>query len=350
MEETIFDYISPEELAAYWNTRLADMDVAPYLGEILFPDDKQVGMDLSYIKGSKGRPVELNLSALDSKTIKRARIGFQEVKTRMPFFKNSMSIDEELRQRLLEVGASGNERAKEIILRKIFDDEMTLLEGAAINREKMRMQLISTGMIAMANNGQEYEYDYALPENHKVTAEITWDKEDADPVADITKWQDIIEADGQGRPTKAITSRKILRKLAKNANIKNTLYVFAQGKVIINDEIVRNYIYDQTGVTIEVYEKSYTDTDGVRTRYIPEDLFILIPDGPLGSTVFGTTPEEADLIGVPQAQVGIVDTGVAITTSKEIDPVTVTTKVSQMCMPSFDAADEIIIASVLSQE
>lgn len=347
MEETIFDYVVAQEIAAYWETRLAEQGMSPYLGEVLFPARKQLGLDLSYIKGSKGMPVEMNLSAFDAKTIKKNRIGFQEVKTSMPFFKNSMSIDEDLRQKLLIAIQAGNRPYIEQILNKIFQDNIALIEDAAVTREKMRMQLISTGTIVMANNGQEYNYDYKLPVSHKVTPTTTWDQAEADPIADITNWQDVIENEGYGRPTRAITSRKVLRNLMKNTNIKNAVYVFSQGKVALNESALRAYIADQTGVTIEVYEKKYKDLEGTVTRFIPEDLFIMIPDGDLGYTMFGTTPEEADLMASAKAQVSIVDTGVAVTTTEETDPVTVITKVSQVTMPSFEAADQIIIANVI---
>lgn len=347
MEETIFDYVVAQEIAAYWETRLAEQGMPPYLGEILFPAQKQLGLDLSYIKGSKGMPVEMNLSAFDAKVVKKNRIGVQEVKTSMPFFKNSMSIDEDLRQKLLIAIQAGNRPYIEQILNKIFQDNVTLIEDAAVTREKMRMQLISTGTIVMANNGQEYNYDYKLPASHKVNPTTNWDQAEADPIADITAWQDVIEAEGYGRPTRAITSRKVLRNLMKNTNIKNAVYVFSQGKVALNESALRAYIADQTGVTVEVYEKKYKDLDGRVTRFIPEDLFIMIPDGDLGYTMFGTTPEEADLMSSQKAQVALVDTGVAVTTTEETDPVTVTTKVSQVTMPSFEAADQIIIANVI---
>lgn len=344
---TIFDYIVAQEIAAYWETRQAEQGMPPYLGEILFPDKKQIGLDLSYIKGSKGMPVELNLSAFDARAIKKNRIGFQEVKTSMPFFKNSMSIDEELRQKLLIAIQAGNQQYIQTILERIFQDTVTLIEDAAVTREKMRMQLLSTGTITMANNGQEYSYDYGIASTHKPTPTKTWDNADADPIGDIIAWQDVIENEGYGRPSRAITSRKVLRDLMKNTNIKNAVYVFSQGKVALNETALRSYILEQTGVTIEVYEKKYKALDGTVTRFIPEDLFILIPEGDLGNTYFGTTPEEADLMASQNAKVSIVDTGVAVTTTEQVDPVEVTTKVSQVTMPSFEAADQIIIADVI---
>ena len=64
---TIFDLVKSTEIAAYWEEKSKDMP--PYLFETLFPDEKKLGMDLSFIKGASGLPVMLNVSALDVKAV-----------------------------------------------------------------------------------------------------------------------------------------------------------------------------------------------------------------------------------------------------------------------------------------
>ena len=73
---------------------------------------------------------------------------------------------------------------------------------------------------------------------------------------------------------------------------------------------------------------------------------MLFPAGTLGNTWFGTTPEESDLMSGSAANVSVTDTGVAVTTMKKVDPVNVETKVTQICLPSFEAANEIYIMDV----
>ena len=69
-----------------------------------------------------------------------------------------------------------------------------------------------------------------------------------------------------------------------------------------------------------------------------------MPDGPLGETHYGTTPEESDLMsGATDAEVSLVNNSVAVTTSKQIDPVNVETKVSMVMLPSFEMADGVFI-------
>lgn len=345
---TIFDYFTSKALASYYNTRVAELNMQPFLGEELFPARKKMGLNLKWIKGAKGLSTSLSLSAFDVKSTKKDRIGFESLQTRMPFFKNDMLIDEELRQELLIAIEAGNTDYIDTILRNIFDDVTTLLDAAAVARERMRMQLISTGTIVMANNGQEYSYDYGMAADQKYTPKTLWNAEGADPLSDVIAMQDVIENKGYARPRRAITSRAVVRALMKNAGIKEAIYVMSNGKVTLTEANVLAYFKENANLSIAVYDKSYLDEAGVAQRYIPEDLFILIPEGPLGNTWFGTTPEEADLrSGATDAEVTIVDTGVAITTTKTTDPVSVDTKVSQVVMPSFEAADQVIIGDVL---
>ena len=345
---TIFDYFSATTIAAYYNELLATRNLAPFLGDELFPARKKIGINLSWIKGAKGLSASLSLSKFDVKSTKKDRIGFDKLTTNMPFFKNDMLIDEELRQELLKAIEADNATWIDTILRQIFDDVTTLVDAASVTRERMRMQLISTGTIVMAENGVEYSYDYGLASDQKYTPTTKWDQTNSTPADDIIAMQDVIEQKGYERPRRAVTSRKIMRNLMKNEGIKNAIYVMSNGKVTLTEDNVRAYLQEQTGVTIAVYEKSYLDNGKVK-RYLPEDLFILLPEGELGNTWFGTTPEEADLMsGATAAEVTIVDTGVAITTTKTTDPVSVDTKVSQVCLPSFEKADQIVIADVLT--
>lgn len=342
------DYITSKAQALYWNEQITKTSEKPFLGEELFAPRKQIGMKLDMIKGANSRPVVLNLSALDAKSIKRNRIGFQTMSARMPFFKNSMDIDEELRQSLLLMADSNVAYIQEVI-RRIFDDNTKLLKDAALTREMMAMQLITTGTIAIANNGQEYLYDYGLEEHQKQTVETSWSNPDADIIGDIIKYQEIMEEKTGVKPTRLVMRRAQLRNMMKNNNIKNSIYVFGQGKVNVNEASIKAFLADQAGITaISVYEKSYVDVDGTVNYFIPEDVVVMLPEGNIGFMNFGTTPEEADLLGTKQADVTIVDTGVALTVTRETDPVRVTTKVSEICMPSGENIDKILIIDTVA--
>lgn len=343
---TIFDLVTAPELTSYWEE--LNQDREPFLGEELFPDRKKLGLDLKWLKGSKGLPVVLKLSAFDAQAVPRQRIGFEKVSAEMPFFKESMYIDEEMRQELNKVLESGNQAYIDAIINRIFDDEATLIEAASVARERMRMMLLTTGSIVMASNGQTYTYDYGLSEDQTPTVTTSWSDPTADIIGDIRDWQDEREDATGVRPTRAICSRKTWNYLLNNSNIKNGIWG-NNAAAPIEDTEARAYLQRVLDLNVVVYSKRYKDEDGVAQKYVPDDTFVLFPEGDLGNTWFGTTPEESDLLASSAVDnVSIVDTGVAVTTMRKADPVNVETKATQICLPSFEAADQIVIADVIA--
>lgn len=343
------DYITAKAQAFYWNETLSAKSEKPYLGEEIYPNRKQPGIKLEWVKGANQQAVALHLSAFDAKVLKRNRIGFDKMSADMPFFKDSLDIDEELRQKLL-VASSSNVAYIQELIRRIFDDANTLIKSAAVTREMLRMQLLTTGTIAVANNGQEYLYDYGLADYQKPTVTTAWSNPDADVVGDIIAYQDLMVEKTGVKPTRMIMRTSVFRNLMKNNYIKNYLYVLANGKVNATENAVRQFFNEQLGITsIALYDKVYTDVDGITKFFMPDDVVVLIPEGNLGYTNFGTTPEEADLLGSSEADVAIVDTGVAITVTKETDPVRKVTKVSEIVLPSGENMDKVVIIDITGQ-
>lgn len=344
---TIFDLVQAQELAAYWNELTKDR--APYLGETLFPNDKKLGLDLKWIKGSKGLPIVLKPSAFDVAAVPRPRIGFNALSTQMPFFKESMYIDEELRQELNMVLETNNQAYIDSVINRVFDDQVSLLEGARARREMMRMMALTTGLISITANGQNYDYDYGLdPVANKATVSVSWDNTAlATPVNDIRKWQTKVEDATGVRPTRAICSRKTWGYLLNNVEIKKNIFVASNGQGQMNDTRLNQHLMDELDLQVVVYSKRYADETGATFAYVPDDTFVLFPEGALGKSWFGTTPEESDLMASKVANVSIVETGVAITTIEKADPVNVETKVTMIQLPSFEAADQVHIADVV---
>ena len=343
MPKTIFDYVTSGNIVSYWNTmNLAETDAL--LGEELFPSQQKLGLNLDWIKGASGLPVVLKPSAYDVAALKRDRIGFEEVRTKMPFFKESVLIDEEMRQNLNMVLETGNAAYIDAIMNRIFDDEMGLLRGARAQRERMRMSLLTTGAISISANGQNYDYNYGLDSTYQQKTS-DWTLANADIVTDIRNWQDAVEAKTGTRPTRAICRQQVMNYLYANTNIRNAILGNNSG-VPVSREAVKQYIMVETGVTIAEYEKQFINEAGNVAKYVPVDTFVLLPDGALGTGWFGTTPEQSDLMSGTSANVAITDVGVAVTTSKKVDPVNVDTKVSMIYLPSFERIAEICIASV----
>lgn len=339
---TIFDLVAAQEIVAYWEELV--QDEAPYPCEELFPDDKKRGLKLSWLKGSRGLPVVLKTSAFDVHAIPRPRIGFEKLSAEMPFFKESMYIDEELRQELNMVLETGNQAYIDSVMNRIFDDEMQLLRGARASRERMRMMALTTGVVSMANNGQAFTYDYQIPATHKSTVTTSWSTvATADPIEDMRRAKELIADDTGAVITRAMCDGVTWRNIRNNVNIQKKIYVLSNGVGSISDDRLRQYILDEVGISVVVNDKRYKDEAGQELKFMPTNTFVMFPEGALGKTWFGTTPEESDLMASNVANVSITDTGVAVTTIQKADPVNVETKVTQICLPSFEEADKVYI-------
>ena len=341
----IFDLVSAKNIAQFWLEK--NLNAQPLLGETLFPKQKEIGVRLDWIKGAHNQPVGLRLSAYDSKSIRRDRKGFEKFETEMPFFKESMYIDEELRKNLNTMLQTNNEELVNQILTRIFDDEMQLINASYVTLERMRMEALTTGAITLASNGQAYSYDYGLDESQKKTVATSWSNPDADILGDIVNYVEEMKAKGIAI-TRAVCNSSVAKLFRTNTAIKNAVYVFANGTVNVTTARALDYIYNETGVSIYVYDNVYVDENENAIKYVPDNTMVLLPEGQLGKTHLGVTPEESDLMNALNEEVSLVDGAIAVTTHKEHDPVTVETKVSMVALPSFERANEIVIVDVIA--
>lgn len=344
---TIYEYVTSDNIVSYWN-RLQERQADNLLGEELFPAAQKRGLKLDWIYGAGGLPVVLLPSAYDVVALKRDRIGFSEVSTKMPFFKESMYIDEELRQELNMVLESGNRQYINMVMNNIFKDTTVLLDGARAQRERMRMMLLTTGGISIAANGQNYDYDYGMKDHQKVTVQKSWSDPKAPILDDIEEWQRTIEDTTGVKPTRAVVSSKTYDYFRKNEEIKYWHFRNTVDAPISTEEALA-VVKKEKGLTIVKYPNKYIDEAGNVKQYVPDDTMSMFPSGKLGTSWFGTTPEQSDLMSGSAANVTITDTGVAVTTVKKTDPVNVDTKVSMIFLPSFEQIPNVIIADLKAE-
>jgi hypothetical protein len=339
MAKTIFDIVTSGNIASYW-TELGNN--ATNFTEELFPTSKQLGIDLKWIKGSRGQPIALKASAFDAHSIPRPRIGVNMMMQQMPYFKESYYIDEELRQQLNMVLSSGNQTVIDSIMTRVFDDAVRLLAGAAARREQMRSMVLSTGSLAFVSNGQEFLYDYGV--SHKANAAKSWADPTSDPLEDIRFAKEMIQSDTGDVLTRAMCDGLSWKNLRYNEKIRKSVFMTATSTDgYLSDQRLKQFIRDEMGLEVHVNDNQFMGDSGTSERYMPENTFTMFPDGELGRTWYGTTPAESDLMNTKAANVSIVDTGVAITVVVKADPVQTETIVSQICMPSLEKADSIYI-------
>ena len=239
------------------------------------------------------------------------------------------------------------------MLNRVYDDAGNLIEGALVVPERMIMQLLFPALgemgIAIKANGVDYTYEYDAADEWKtqhytaLTSSATWDNANtADPMKDLATLADTITGIAGATPTVAIMNKTTFNLIGKTQAVKDR-FLTTVGRSIgyIADNDVKAVIKDVTGIDIIVYDKQYKNESGVAAKYVPDDYVALVPEGELGYTWFGTTPEEADLLGkASDAQVAIVNTGIAITQIIDPHPVNVNTFASEIVLPSFERMNE----------
>ena len=347
---------SPAAIGASWTENASNR--IPYLGEGLFPARKQAGLDLKWIKGSKGIPVSLMPSAFDAKATFRDRIGVSKIETEMPFFREGFKIKERDRQDILRA-QSANDPYVIAAINRVFDDANELIEGALVVSERERMQLLFpvNGYVGISikANGVEYVYNYdpdgawRSANYFELEGQSKWtDTTHSDPFGDIQDAKDAIAANTGSDLRVAIMNKTTFKYLRTNTTIKNR-YLTKSGASFgyLTDNEIIQILKDTSDLDgIVLYDKQYRNESKVAAKFVPDGYVALIPAGSLGETCYGTTPEEADLMGSNAGAVQIVNTGIAVTQIVDPHPVNLNTFASEIVLPSFERMDEVALLKV----
>lgn len=329
----------------------ASSNAIPYFGTGLFPANKKAGLDLRWIKGHNGLAVSLMPSTFDAKSTFRDRVGITMNETEMPFFRESMLVKEKDEQEIERVKDSNDSYAVQV-LDNIFNDTKTLIDGANVVPERMIMQLLAplngTVGININANGVDYTYNYdpdgSWKANHYAKIETEADKwtaaETCDPLADIEEALDRQEEASGNRPEILLMSKATFNMIKNSKKVQSG--ILAQNvtaNVNYTTAKVKQYVEEELNITIVTYNKQFKDENGTAKKFYPDNIVMMLPTGSVGTTWYGTTPEERS--GADSgADVSIVNTGVAVEVFTTQHPINTQTVVSEIVLPSFERMDE----------
>ena len=353
MIKSIFELVNSKAIAMYWQGLQSNS--IPYLGSAFFPDDKKLGLKLEFIKGYDSLPVALMPSAFDTKPTLREGLTVKDFETKMPFFRESARVNEEDRQQLLMFQEQANNLYAKEAVRRIYDTASGLVSGASVQAERMRMSLLVDGtisIIAPTDSGISARYEYNYDPNgewadaNTSEAVTDWSDANADIYGDILTIKKT--AAGRGTAlTRGILTTKTWGYMCKNDAIKKDMNPVGYQNMILSDSDIIKYFQAKLGITFVIYDKKFKDEAKQDKQFYPDDMITFVPDGTLGKTWYGTTPEEADLLGATGVDVSIVNTGVAILHKQESLPVNLITSVSQIVLPSFERMNDVYTIKVV---
>lgn len=329
-----------------------------FLGEGFFPNDRTVGLSIDWLRQTLGVNVMLNVSNLDAQPKIRTREGFKTENTEMAFFRESMHVRER-DMLMLAMAESQNNPYVRQAMAHAFDDVSKLVDAADIAIESMRMQLLATdagtpkislGTVDNTIYTYNYDPDGTWKTGHYVSLSGTsaWDKPDtATPLDDINNAKKALRKFGF-TPAYALMTSKTFDYLMKSSQIKAALVnVMGTAVTYVNEAIVKDVFRQNTGLAPLIYDKVYKDYTGTEKQFFPDDTVTILGSGKVGTTWFGTTPEERTLIGSNAADVTVLERGVAIAVKTEAGPpVKILTTVSQMAIPSYEGMDGVYVLNV----
>lgn len=327
-------------------------DRAPYLGEALFPATRQQGLELNVVKGKQGLPVALVSANWDTDVLYRDRIGFNALTAELPFFKEAYKIDELTRQKILTM----DQRFVAPLFNKVFDDVNDLLDGAEVTAERMRMQLIGTGTISIQENGVDKQYDYGFTSGTQLVTESTlWSASGAHPFKSVVAQLKYYKRTFKKTPALIVIGYNAYQSLLEDADVLAYFSSLPTPLLAPTDDEIHAYIERRLGVRVVCADAQYVKARDFASRtatyFYPADRYTILPAIEIGETNYGQTPEEIDLLNGGNSSVlsgEVLSNGVAVTTWKEVDPVNVSVKVSEVVLPSCPIIDEIYIVKVLN--
>lgn len=333
----------------------------PYLGLQWFPEAKKSGLDLKWIRTHKGLPVSLAPSNFDALPVIRARGGLKTEKTQMAFFREQMVITEEDAQEIDRV-RDDNDPYLESALQSIYNDTNTLVSGAEVVPERMRMQLLATTngspVIGIQSDGVNYAYNYdptgEYAANHyaKLNGTSMWsDTVNAKPLTDLNNARKALAKKGKIAKY-ALMNSNTFQYLLENVQVKNAILAQnATANIELTDDNVVAIVKARTKLTIVLYDKMYAEkqADGteVESNFYPDDKVTLLPEVALGKTWFGTTPEERTAKQIENVDVTIYGTGIAIAVKDEYGPPAITgITASEITLPSYEGMESTFVLEV----
>lgn len=330
-----------------------------YLGERFFPIARKNGIDLKWLKTYKGLGIALKPSALDALATIRPRGGFKSLQYQMPLFRESMMISE---QDLSEISRAQDSTDPYVqpVLQHLYDDANTLIEGARISAERMRMSLLApqNGSVVISAGMQDntaYNYDYDPDGDWKAKhyMELTdtdkWDAPTtATPLNDLDEANEALANEGySGMYLMMNSSTLVLLMQIEQLQKLNTIRQYGIASGFMNKDTAKSLIEANTGLVPIIYDKQYQDYDGTAKKYFPDGYVTIIAADKLGSTWVGVTPEERTLIDNPAVDVSVLESGIAIANKTDYGPpVMQSTTASMIALPSFEGMDAIYTIKV----
>ncbi|WP_438435413.1 major capsid protein [Gorillibacterium sp. sgz500922] len=338
---TVLDLFPQKEILNY----LGNRQYPALLGETLFPEVKRQSLEFDAIVGASKIPVIASVHGFDTES----EIGTREASRmalELALIKRKMRMGE---KEIIALESPRNDAEQQYLMGQVYNDIDVLVAGVRARVEAMRMEVLANGTVTLAENNLSATIDYLVPSDHKVVLSGTslWSDPTADPIAALADWVSRLDE----KPTRALTSSKVLGMLVKHPKVVGALYGVNGSSRMASRTELNSYLQQLELPQIAVYDAKYkkqlANGSFITARYFPENKISLFGDGTLGETIYGPTAEEIRLTRDPQIRTQTIGNVLAMVYEEGTDPVSTWTKAVATALPSFPEADNVFQAQVL---
>lgn len=328
-----------------------------YLADLFFPPKETSELTIDVIREGSRLPVMAQIAELGTQVEYGSREGMTGQQVSIPKIQRGRAMDEKLVRLLLQSGLRSNEFSD--IRRTQLDDVGYSVDAIRARKEWIAMQAISTGKVAYAEEGSPpiaVDFGYTGEQKPVLTGTDLWsDVENSKPLDDIQQW--LQERGDKGITlSRAMASQRIVSLLLQNKSLRIAYHGDPSGSanppqlnrlqldsLLESQGLPRIVVYD---VQARVENKALVNNQASfsTVRMMPQDRFVLLPDGPLGNYLWAKTTEEMEREIEAEAR---AENGIYVFRNVHKHPLRIETIGANLAFPAFGYNDSVIAAKVL---
>ncbi len=342
------DEISVPELLSYARSRTP----RAMLGNVLFPAKDISSLTYKYVIGANNLPVAAKVVAFNQEASIHSREAVGKVTGGIVPIKRKISLDEETMFKLYSPRPGTGEFDEAVA--DIYADTERMIEAVETRIEALRWEAICTGRIMLNEDGIIQQVDFgfnAATQSVVLAGAALWSAfATATPITDIQNWVDSVVNRGCPRPERAVTSNQVVANLLQCAQVGAMVYgTLGAGQAVTIDQ-VNGLLARMNLPRIATYDDQYRVQVEAGTyttlRYLPANLFILLPGQKLGDQLYAPTVE-----ALRKVRQGVINSGDAKRIYCEVweenEPPAHWTKAAALSFPTFPMVDSIYVAQVI---
>lgn len=315
------------------------------LGDTLFPARKIQDIKFDMITGANGLPVSASVHAFDTETELASREVLQKGAAELALIKRKIAIGE---REIIAINNPRMDSEQKALVMELFKDGDKMVNSVQTRIEAMRMELLSSGKINVKENGVSITLDYSVPGGNKKTFDWS-DPATAKPLEDIKTLADAVEDASGTKPTRILTSSKVLNKILACESVKKAIFGVNFDKIATRKDL-NSLLESMELPQVAVYNAKYKvkGSNGKYTtkRYFPENILSMFAENALGETIFGLTAEEIELLGSNKMEEAKMVGNIFVGVEKEGDPVRRYTKAVATALPTLENGLELGIGTI----